>query len=503
MIDYYENLMQEADLRRRISEQQVLKWKAVQLYIDDNFKPAMCKTKSDVDGSLLNTEENVIVQLEEDANCNKDILTPGSFKDSNEDTQLESSLANNNIVVEEETNRTSSLDVMNANVPRVNETIKIALDNFEIARKNKAKVMSSEFDVLYKEPEKKNKSIFTMSDNLTEAQRNKLKVMSSEYHINYARNLSGEESIHGGGDSNHVVVNKNNINNNSKKRSTNLVLDFTHLKTRPIFEEFLKPPNFELPKPSPMSIDSTPMSDLTPLSNIRFAKSDISEYGSPSDIGTATSSKDGFNFYVNNNNDNVESYDVLMNRTFSKITSLSLNDIKEINESQIQSYIEQSIKVLLSVQYRFVNNEFMRYYVEELKYLQLLKTLKNYFFLMDGEFCRNLTESLFEKIYEINNPSELLNISTLQLILQSSYNYDEVSDNLSFKINRIPKRFDLRDPNLLKCFSLTYKVNWPLNILLPIDAIEKYNEIFHFLMKLQRITWILKRVFMVSFLIIS
>jgi len=119
--------------------------------------------------------------------------------------------------------------------------------------------------------------------------------------------------------------------------------------------------------------------------------------------------------------------------------------------------------------------------------------------MLDGEFGRNITEGLFEKLYDANFPMELINCHTLQVLVYKALDYStkfqENSDCLSFRINNLPKIFDLGDPDVLDCISLTYKTGWPLNILLPSDTISRYDEVFKFLLKLHRISWVLQNIF--------
>lgn len=150
---------------------------------------------------------------------------------------------------------------------------------------------------------------------------------------------------------------------------------------------------------------------------------------------------------------------------------------------------------------RLVNTELLRYFIEDLQYLKHLESLRNYFLLQDGEFGRNMTEGLFEKLYDADFVVDLINFRTLELLvhqaLNSSSKCQENATCISFKINNLPARFNLGDLNVLDCLSLSYRVSWPLNVLLPSDTIGKYDEVFKFLLKLHRISWVQKKIFQV------
>lgn len=76
--------------------------------------------------------------------------------------------------------------------------------------------------------------------------------------------------------------------------------------------------------------------------------------------------------------------------------------------------MHESVSIPLQTQLKLANNEVLKHFVEELNYLKHLESLRDYFFLQDGEFGRNITENLFERLYSANFPLELINCRTLQ-----------------------------------------------------------------------------------------
>lgn len=140
----------------------------------------------------------------------------------------------------------------------------------------------------------------------------------------------------------------------------------------------------------------------------------------------------------------------------------------------------------------------LKHFITDLHYLDHLKNLRSYFFLLDGEFGKSLTEGLFERLYTANVPLDLINSRRLQIIMDCSLRAQDLSHRLSFKINTVPKALDLNDPDIFDSISLTYRVGWPLNILLPSEAISKYDALFKFVLKLRRVAWVLKNIFQAS-----
>lgn len=273
-----------------------------------------------------------------------------------------------------------------------------------------------------------------------------------------------------------------------------------------IFSRFLKSPNFELEKPLPMSVGSTPCLELaTPRIH-----GSIDNLNLESGATTAATNFTDEGFVFNE----VKQEPVLFSTTTKKQsadgrvlekTSLSkrvtMQEADAISTRAIKIFIQQSVSIPVNTQIGLVNNELLKYLFTDLQFLTHLNSLHNYFFLLDGEFGRNITEGLFEKLHDVNLPVDLINYRTLQHLVydavDSSIKLHKNSNCLSFKINSLPKAFNLEDPDVLECLSLSYKVTWPLNILLPSDTIAKYDEVFKFLLKLNRVSWVLKRTLLV------
>lgn len=412
-----------------------------------------------------------------------------------------------------------------------NDNFRQTLENFEIAKQNKRKVMNVELGLRLGDEaiiETKPK-VKWESDNLTDAQKNRMKVMSSEFNIEIGprERLDKELTI---SDINKFkvmsstvfsyenysekkTVNENTINSNDTKirnqmeenkeinekneaetkikKSISLSLDLNFKKENRNNLECL-----------PMSVDSTPFSDIGSISTIsgtsRIFQEDRTTGSFPTTAGTEMTDDGAFNFSKNYNvpdSSNIH----LDKANFSKV--FSKEDVENIRPMCLKMFLSQSLSHSLMVQTKLVSSELLSYFVEDLRYLQHLKNLKNYFFLQDGEFGKTITDILFQKLYSVKFPIELINFRVLSYIIHNALedsSKTEGVDSLSFKINCLPDCFNLCDVDVLNCLSLTYKVDWPLNILLPCDAIAKYNDVFKFLLKINRMNWILKKMFMVS-----
>lgn len=409
-----------------------------------------------------------------------------------------------------EIHSSSSMDILNANLDQqkdgINENFLIAEENFKAALRNKAKVMSLELGIETKVVPKARTKYGLHDDGLlTEAQRNKLRVMSSEFGIeigddvkkdlhlqekkktqiemNKEKMMASNECFYNRSYDNVNFVNQNipeagetEIRNNNKKLSL-----------------ILEKPDLDIQKPTPMSIDSTPLSEIvsTPSTNQFFQQ--------PPSTAATNFTDEGFDFHVDTTQKSISSF-TEKSTIISKISKrVSQEETKSIQPNCLHLFLQQSVSLPLTVQTKLINQELLKFFINDLQYLKHLMSLRDYFLLQDGEFGRNITEGLFEKLYDVNFPVELINCRTLQFLvhkaLNSSSKCQNNSDCLSFEINNLPKSFNLGDLKVLDCLSLSYKVDWPLNIILPADTIKKYDEVFKYLLQLHRVSWVQKKTF--------
>ncbi|XP_022826638.1 gamma-tubulin complex component 6 [Spodoptera litura] len=166
------------------------------------------------------------------------------------------------------------------------------------------------------------------------------------------------------------------------------------------------------------------------------------------------------------------------------------------NIATLTACLQRSVMLPLTYQLEVVNNSILTYFLVNLDMYEHMRSLKDYFFLMDGEFSRSICHNLFTKLVKTLNPQELLNFGTLHSILDKALgssisHVHKFSENLSFTITESPLSFQHSSPDVLQCLSLTYTVSWPLNIILSQEALLRYAKVFQFLIKMRRIFWVL------------
>lgn len=90
------------------------------------------------------------------------------------------------------------------------------------------------------------------------------------------------------------------------------------------------------------------------------------------------------------------------------------------NIATLTACLQRSVMLPLTYQLEVVNNSILTHFLVNLDMYEHLRSLKDYFFLMDGEFSRSICHNLFTKLTKTLNPQELLNFATLHNILDKA-----------------------------------------------------------------------------------
>jgi hypothetical protein len=187
----------------------------------------------------------------------------------------------------------------------------------------------------------------------------------------------------------------------------------------------------------------------------------------------------------------------------------------DFDMSPLRVWLEHSISPLIHVQYvnqdilhfsfivfsrsQLVNRALLNYFFDELKLLTHLKNLRAYYFLATGRFglafCSELSQILLNNddvqiIYRINSMRQILYTA-----LDQAGELNNLIDilQLTSKIN-IPNSLSLLDSTLLDYFELNYAIQWPLNIVISDDILEKYKIIFRFLLRILIVKQVLNEI---------
>lgn len=90
------------------------------------------------------------------------------------------------------------------------------------------------------------------------------------------------------------------------------------------------------------------------------------------------------------------------------------------NIATLTACLQRSVMLPLTYQLEVVNNSILTYFLVNLDMYEHLRSLKDYFFLMDGEFSKSICQNLFSRLVKTLNPQDLLNFATLHNILDKA-----------------------------------------------------------------------------------
>ncbi|XP_058066986.1 gamma-tubulin complex component 6 [Anopheles bellator] len=175
-------------------------------------------------------------------------------------------------------------------------------------------------------------------------------------------------------------------------------------------------------------------------------------------------------------------------------------ELHSLDPLTVTRFLQYSLVIPLRAHMEIVNNEILKLFLYDLDLLSHFESLRNYFLLMDGEFSSHICDSLFGRLETVRSPNELLNYQTLHAILDgalysSNAGMDRNAERLSFIVCQVPERFDLYAPNAVSMLNLSYRVEWPLNLILTPETLEQYTNVFRYLVKVRRISYALENAF--------
>ncbi|KYM96761.1 Gamma-tubulin complex component 6 [Cyphomyrmex costatus] len=329
-------------------------------------------------------------------------------------------------------------------------------------------------------------------DNMTVAQTNKLKVLMQEYGMTPNNNELKTINVHGPMNDEEYANKANDTNNETNE---------------PILNSMQQQNNIDTPM-SCTTDNFTTASIHTPLSQIPnsddiFALNAGQEVSSLSDDMTKSITEETtcFESPMSSNFKLPNLFGISSDvKSSTPPSSLTIADVEMIDHTSLQVYLEKSIIIPLQIQTRLVNNAIIKYLVNEHNMLSHLHSLRSYFFLLNGEFAKSLTDSLYSRLYAISAPIELFNSATLTNLLEKalmnsfSNNYAN-SELLSLSAVDKPCQLYISDPNVLECLCLNYKIAWPLNIVLDDMMMLQYSKVFKFLIMIGRMSWVLQEDF--------
>jgi hypothetical protein len=178
--------------------------------------------------------------------------------------------------------------------------------------------------------------------------------------------------------------------------------------------------------------------------------------------------------------------------------------VKDLNisTSHLSHLLRQTVSTVLTMQIKLANQSILKLFLQNEQLLEHFYSFRQYFLFMDGEFARNITESLCLGMeLHRKKPVSLLSFVSLDSILNHALassihgSKDPNASRLSLGQRFEPPEFQLYYPDTLKCVQLQYQVSWPLNLIINPEALNHYDTIFNFLLGLRRGVWAMDKSF--------
>lgn len=367
------------------------------------------------------------------------------------------------------------------------------------AQRNKLKIMSCEYNFTTDascEETNGNTTTPTSEKLLTEAQRNKLRVLGHEYGM-----VDDPKTL--------PVI---------KVQNTETLSDLQKNRLKVLSHEF----NIEREKPSKpqpemslnlLQVEATSQHLESPMSvtSDHFSDTQNGEHKSPDDSSDMEKSQLGITADDENELEMLKAFEEAIEKNQSTFMGINLNDfssqssttyehIRTTDTMALSRYLQMSLMVPVNAYMDILNNETLKMFIEDLDILSHFKSLRNYFLMMNGEFGSSICDQLFTKLETGVRPIEILNYQSLHMILDhalSRSRYDSNTEQLSFIVQNIPDKFELHSPTVLNMLTMSYKLEWPLNLILNPETMQQYQAIFNYLLKLKRISWVLEECFQI------
>ncbi|XP_061177982.1 gamma-tubulin complex component 6-like [Saccostrea echinata] len=178
----------------------------------------------------------------------------------------------------------------------------------------------------------------------------------------------------------------------------------------------------------------------------------------------------------------------------SQMTDVGVYDYLPLSE-----IMERSVVAPLASQISLVNESLLDYFFVELHLMDHLKALRRYLLMENGDFAQMLSDMLFEKISSPVSAREMLtplflNSALSKALKSTTQTDDKLAENLSFAFKYPPGHIPAKGRSVLDCMELRYIVSWPINIVITEESVNKYNQIFSFMLLQKQTVWVLKDV---------
>lgn len=364
---------------------------------------------------------------------------------------------------------------------------------------NRAKVMNQQYNLFAPiDASARPRAVTTDPDQMTDLQRNRKKILNEEYGITVVGKLP--EPVRKQPELQLDLVAGYNEEELpfATPMSTSSDTPNKHIRELLAAAELKSPLKLDIPQPqSTTAINEDTASDHSVSSVYETARSGPT-HGNPFEFPTSPDPPEPASKYIQTFAQLASKHRLWQTPAAPALDQQVLAELASPNISSITHCLRLSFALPLKAHLKILNNEILKVFLLDFNLIAQFKSLRNYFFMMDGEFASHICDGLFAKIETDVAPAKLLQFSFLHSLLDNAlgssvFGNDPNGQHLSFFISHMPERFQHDSPDVLRMLKLCYTVQWPLNLVLSHQAMAHYELIFGHLLKLRRIRFVLDR----------
>lgn len=148
---------------------------------------------------------------------------------------------------------------------------------------------------------------------------------------------------------------------------------------------------------------------------------------------------------------------------------------------------------------QLVNRALLNYFFDELDLLDHLNNLRAFYFLATGRFGLGFCSELSRILLSTEDARTIYHVNSMRQILYTSLDQTgqltRFIDLLQLKTKtNLPNSLSLLDSTLLDYYDLLYDIQWPMNIVISQEMLEKYQLIFRFLLRILIVKQVLNEI---------
>ena len=118
--------------------------------------------------------------------------------------------------------------------------------------------------------------------------------------------------------------------------------------------------------------------------------------------------------------------------SISSNISLETKNLNSMSVITLTDFLKKSVIMPMNIHLEIVKNEVMRMYLFDLQIIEHLRSLRHYFFMMDGEFGAIICDGIIGRLEDGASPQMLFNFQMLNSILDTALG-SSITGNLIFK----------------------------------------------------------------------